>query len=198
MKLIEESIELEKKESANQGGYSDGISDSEEYGYSDEVDVEPVHETPKGDPGKKVITKEEVKKDPTRTSIPEKGLDWKPQKKTFKAKKRKRKTANSAPVAPAPPRERKAGPRDLGIDKEFKPYKPKRAKTAPITDRRDPVRQRKDGPREIGITKGWRRAKYDVEDSRDGISVSAVSVRGKLGAHGAINPRSTTGKNLSP
>jgi len=170
-KMLRDSIELEKKE-GYQGGHtgSDAYSDNEGYDDSEhtsEIDIEPTSETStKKDPGREVVTKEKVKKDPARTSIPEKGLDWKPHKKTFKAKKRKRKTPASTP-AYAPP-ERAAGPREIGVTKGYRPYKPtptkhQRSKTADLTSmyKGDPTAERKLGPVEIGRTKGWHRAKYD-------------------------------------
>lgn len=156
IKMVRESIELEKKES-NQGHsdheyeqYSDSESYANDRDYSREVDVEPTAETTKADPGMEVISKTEKKKDPTRSkkSMPEKELYWQPEKKAFKAKKRKRKNASKiTPVAPVM-QERNAGPRDIGVDTDYKPYvakpqklkiKHKRAKTAPSLKRDPPA-----------------------------------------------------------
>merc|ERR1711879_454300 len=66
----------------------------EEYGEKPKEAAPPSRiQAKKADPGREVITPEQSKKDPVRspTANIEEDLNWKPQKKTFKAKKTKTK-----------------------------------------------------------------------------------------------------------
>jgi len=143
MELVAESMEMEEKireeyseePMSDLEAASDGEPVNDEASNMSELEItgECVSPLPppvvnKADPGKRIVTEAEAKKDPVRspsTRIP----DMKPEKKPFKAKrissKRKRKTVVPEVDKVSPPvvRKRNDGPRDVERSTGWKPAK---------------------------------------------------------------------------